>query len=1357
MTGNFVPLTDIIMQEFIVSNLEDENDGDFSEGDLSLREAIANAESGATITFDSNLSGGTISLIDDELTIDKSLTIQGLGAENIIIDGGGIENSLRVFKIDDNVDTESEVAINDLTIAGGSSQVSNPEAQNDTNPGQGGGVLNLENLTINNAIVRDNSAFSTGGGIFSEGTLSVSNSAIYNNSANSVFGSSGGGIANAGTATINQSTIANNNANARGSGGGIFNTGTLNANNTTIGDNSSGISNEGGEATITSTLVAGNSNNNDLEGDIISGGNNLIGGDSSSSLDPRGNLVNAQDSEIVGEADVTTTDNSIDALLSELQNNGGSTPTIALLENSPAIDAGSNPNGFATDQRGEGFDRTVGNGTDIGAFELQTIDNGGGGSDELIVSISEDENDGDFSEGDLSLREAIANAESGDTISFASNLSGSTINLSLGELAIDKNLTINGLGSDQLTIDAGDNSRVFNINDGNEDNFLDVTLDGLAIANGNATSSNGGGIFTNENLELANSSISGNGTTSAGAGIYSSGEKLNISNTTIADNLAPKPLNRIFARGAGIATVGTTVEITNSQITGNTAISGGGGIDLRDSNLTVVDSIITGNFGAFAGGIAAENSTVNVSNSSVNNNRTNIYGGSGAINTDANSVLTVDRSTIDGNSGIDPYNPSPPRGSEAFASGIGTRGTTTITNSTISNSTVERIDEPISEDDPRNSLPEATSTIGFGIRNTGDLNVVNSTFAGNEDGAISNEGGTVNISNTTIADALANINLAEDPNATVSSSIVVDNSQELETAIDSNQNLIGSSDNLNLAELQDNGGATQTIALSEGSQAIDAVSNPNNLATDQRGEGFDRTVGNGTDIGAFELQDSTTTTPEFPDAVVVSTLEDENDGDFSEGDLSLREAISIANEQEGTDIISFAESLSGGTISLSENIEDPRGLGTINAELLITDSVEIDGLGAKNLTLDGLNAGNGIFRIEGDNTNVTVEGLNITNGSRRAFFFNGATVGGAVVASSNSSFILRNSVISNSIADSAGAISSSGNVEIVNSLITGNESGGGQSPGGAVVVNGNLSVINSTIAQNTGIGITNLGTAAIANSTITDGIRLINPDSTTITSSIVSRNNSEANAPSIFSNLGQGITSGGNNLIGNGDDLTGFVDSDLVGTGDDILDPLLGELRDNGGATQTLELLSDSLAIDAGSNLDNLTTDQRGEGFERTVGNGIDIGAFELQNGKIEVPNLEGTDGDDSLSGEGTNDDVISGGAGNDTLDGNGGHDNISGDDGDDLLTGGAGADTLIGGAGHDVFVLEASDVHDTVVDFELGEDRLQLSESLTLGQLSIVDNESNTGSLILDSNNHDAIIAAIENVHFSDLEVHII
>lgn len=71
--------------------------------------------------------------------------------------------------------------------------------------------------------------------------------------------------------------------------------------------------------------------------------------------------------------------------------------------------------------------------------------------------------------------------------------------------------------------------------------------------------------------------------------------------------------------------------------------------------------------------------------------------------------------------------------------------------------------------------------------------------------------------------------------------------------------------------------------------------------------------------------------------------------------------------------------------------------------------------------------------------------------------------------------------------------------------------------------------------------------------------------------------------------------------------------------------PLLGSLRDNGGPTQTLALLSRSPAIDGGSNPDPQTYDQRQSPFSRTSGTLTDIGAYEVQQDDIVFnSNLEG-------------------------------------------------------------------------------------------------------------------------------------
>ena len=74
-----------------VTIANDEVDGDLSPGDLSLREAIANAANGDTITFDPSLA--IIAVDQGDLFVDIDLSIVGNGVANTIIDGG----TLRVY------------------------------------------------------------------------------------------------------------------------------------------------------------------------------------------------------------------------------------------------------------------------------------------------------------------------------------------------------------------------------------------------------------------------------------------------------------------------------------------------------------------------------------------------------------------------------------------------------------------------------------------------------------------------------------------------------------------------------------------------------------------------------------------------------------------------------------------------------------------------------------------------------------------------------------------------------------------------------------------------------------------------------------------------------------------------------------------------------------------------------------------------------------------------------------------------------------------------------------------------------------------------------------------------------------
>ena len=73
--------------------------------------------------------------------------------------------------------------------------------------------------------------------------------------------------------------------------------------------------------------------------------------------------------------------------------------------------------------------------------------------------------------------------------------------------------------------------------------------------------------------------------------------------------------------------------------------------------------------------------------------------------------------------------------------------------------------------------------------------------------------------------------------------------------------------------------------------------------------------------------------------------------------------------------------------------------------------------------------------------------------------------------------------------------------------------------------------------------------------------------------------------------------------------------------------------------------------------------------------------------------------------------DAYSGTAGHDMISGGSGDDRLSGGVGDDVLHAGTGEDRLAGGAGADVFIFTADGGTDRIEDFELGIDRIDLSD----------------------------------------------
>lgn len=116
---------------------------------------------------------------------------------------------------------------------------------------------------------------------------------------------------------------------------------------------------------------------------------------------------------------------------------------------------------------------------------------------------------------------------------------------------------------------------------------------------------------------------------------------------------------------------------------------------------------------------------------------------------------------------------------------------------------------------------------------------------------------------------------------------------------------------------------------------------------------------------------------------------------------------------------------------------------------------------------------------------------------------------------------------------------------------------------------------------------------------------------------------------------------------------------------------------------------------------------------------------------------VDGLGGNDVISGAGGND-VLRGGAGNDTISGDGGNDSLYGDAGNDTLDGGAGDDDLRGGAGRDTFAFSSGFGNDTIHDFAVGFDSIDLSG---LGIGSFTDLLSNTADV-----GSDAVITVGSN-----------
>lgn len=350
-------------------------------GPGSLRQALIDADDGGTITFAPLPAGGrsantvfTITLTSGQLTIDKSITIDGLGANVLVVQRDAAAPAFRIFQ----VNPGHTVTIQGLTI-------SNGLAQGGGSASAGGGIYNDHSiLTVNSCLLNGNNSVPSnsygGGGINSDGssgsaTLTVINSTLSGNSAGNGFG---GGISNNGTfggsATliVVNSTLSGNSASQLGGGGidtdaSAGGSAPVTVTNSTLSGNSgaAGIYNISTSVRLGNTILKRGSSGGNVNGIITSLGYNLSDDNAGGFLTNTGDQINTN------------------PFLGPLKNNGGPTPTHAPLSISSAIDRGKDidANGIPTgrDQRGSvrpvTYDGSItpppgGDRSDIGAVEL---------------------------------------------------------------------------------------------------------------------------------------------------------------------------------------------------------------------------------------------------------------------------------------------------------------------------------------------------------------------------------------------------------------------------------------------------------------------------------------------------------------------------------------------------------------------------------------------------------------------------------------------------------------------------------------------------------------------------------------------------------------------------------------------------------------------------------------------------------------------------------------------------------------------------------------------------------------------------------------------------------------------------
>lgn len=392
----------------------DENNGQSGDLDILADLTITGSTGGPTI-----VDGNGAALADRVFDVSTSATVSftsltirhGTEPPGSLAGGGGVTNNGRATftntTISGNIASTGGGGVSNGSGVGATSTFIDSTISGNSAGGSGGGVrigMGASSSFIDTTI-SGNTAQVGGGGVSNDGAAMFTNTNITGNGA----GTRGGGVFNgspSSASTFTNSTISGNTAQAEG--GGLFNSAGAGANlmNATVSGNranNSGGGLQGGAATLSNVTTTANVADSDANGTGDGGGvaattlsmrNSIIAGNTDASPPPAAvtpdcsATVNSHGYNLIGNDTgctvavgpgdkVGTGAAPIDPALRPLANNGGPTPTHALLATSLARIGGSPtaPGGHgdactAGDQRG--VPRPQGARCDMGAYEYAT-------------------------------------------------------------------------------------------------------------------------------------------------------------------------------------------------------------------------------------------------------------------------------------------------------------------------------------------------------------------------------------------------------------------------------------------------------------------------------------------------------------------------------------------------------------------------------------------------------------------------------------------------------------------------------------------------------------------------------------------------------------------------------------------------------------------------------------------------------------------------------------------------------------------------------------------------------------------------------------------------------------------------